>query len=947
MTPLVFSLATLFAVAAAPRGCLVFENRRGRLVVSPRATAAALVDKRTGKDWICHKRTIPLAEAWFADGYDYANRARGDSGRLVLAFAKHPTTLVYDVRPEADWIVFSIRSVSGPRPRRLTMLRLAVDQTTNVGRYLGAAWDEHLFLGLMAANHQASASARREARGRGAKRFVYACLRGTTQDAPGPRLEGAAIALLVLPAAGVRERLERAAVAFGLLTNTRNGVPAKYLPEVRRSYWFITLSENEADKMIDYCRKTGFRQVLLGFGSWCSSAGHYLFNKKRFPDGKEGLKRFVDKLHAAGILVGMHTFASKVSKRDPYVTPVPDRRFWTDMTAVLAEDVDAAQTTIRMKDRLDQWPGCPVCKRKSWEGGVWKHREVILDDEIIQYERIGPPGVWNTFQGCRRGAWGTLPAAHRAGTTGRHYAVDGCINGYIIDQETSLIDETTSRLADIFNYCGFDMVYFDGGEDVDRRRYDYYVTKFQETAMRKFVKRPIIHMGTCLTHRLWHSFARSGTVDVYVGTLRGHIVSRGARWLGDFRIQYPDGSVRKWRTVKEHIDKSVRRARRLRESMMPAELGWFGIWPKSKYSDGLQLDEIEYLMVKSLAYDCPISLETSFKSMDAHPLTPQILQIVKTYEQLRIARAVDAAARERLQPLGRDFILVQRGGRREFVEVQEMPKVAGTHDVRAFVGAYHDGAVATIWHYARDGMLTLAVDPARLSAATFLGEPIALQKRAGAVTLRVDNWRTTLFFDGLSPAAARRALARGEFQPQPTLKLWIQAENFRRRVGAMARGSEVGVREPDAFGDVVVCTAHANFHKTEPYYCEYEVNIPHAGFWTIWGRMRFPSKRDDSFGLVPAGQKPTLTGAQVFGNCGASAGRWHWSGRGGGLTSEPPGVPITLKLPKGRFTFRVYAREAPGPAARNPRLDVICLSDEPSYRPSDADARAGLNAAGE
>ena len=53
--------------------------------------------------------------------------------------------------------------------------------------------------------------------------------------------------------------------------------------------------------------------------------------------------------------------------------------------------------------------------------------------------------------------------------------------------------------------------------------------------------------------------------------------------------------------------------------MLPGELGWFGIGPARGNYDGLQFDEIEYLMCKSLALDAPISLQTSFSRMDSHP----------------------------------------------------------------------------------------------------------------------------------------------------------------------------------------------------------------------------------------------------------------------------------------------------------------------------------------
>ena len=37
----------------------------------------------------------------------------------------------------------------------------------------------------------------------------------------------------------------------------------------------------------------------------------------------------------------------------------------------------------------------------------------------------------------------------------------------------------------------------------------------------------------------------------------------------------------------------------------------------------------------SLALDAPISLETSFSQMESHPLLPDILEIVRIYEDLR------------------------------------------------------------------------------------------------------------------------------------------------------------------------------------------------------------------------------------------------------------------------------------------------------------------------
>jgi len=163
--------------------------------------------------------------------------------------------------------------------------------------------------------------------------------------------------------------------------------------------------------------------------------------------------------------------------------------------------------------------------------------------------------------------------------------------------------------------------------------------------MGKFTKRPLVHMGTILTHHLWHSFTRSATVDTYLNTLHGAILSGGRSDSGD--------------RPAAHRQVGAVYAER-REDRMPGELGWFGIWPKENNSDGLQLDEIEYLMAKSLAYDAPISLETSFGQMAKHPLTPGILEIVRAYEELRRSGAAAATDREKLRRAATRFSAAAR-----------------------------------------------------------------------------------------------------------------------------------------------------------------------------------------------------------------------------------------------------------------------------------------------
>lgn len=762
-------LAVASVAGLAHAGDMVWENRHLRLVLKADGTWRSIVDKHTGREYAPTGRSVPMASVQWDGVVHSASRANEEGGRLVLGFASCETRLVYQVETAEDWIAFRLGEVIGPRPERLTLICLPAAITEHVGPRLNGAWSEQYGICVRAMNLQTQ--------GRAARRAGYAELACTTQDAPGPRVEGAAAAVLAGPPPLLRQRLQQLAVACDLPRNDDGRTPAKDLPLARGSYWFLHFGERDVEKVIEYCRRTGFRQVMLSSGAWCRTVGHFTVNTALYPDGIESLRRTVARLHAEGILVGMHTFASKVSKTDPYVTPVPDRRFWVDMSARLAQAVGPTERTLHMADDLSQWPGSPVAQQKLWEGGVLKHQEIVLDDEIIRYEAIGPPGQWNTLLGCQRGAYGTRRAAHAAGTLGRHYGVDGCINGYIIDQETTLLDETTSRLAEVFNTCDFDMVYFDGGEDVDRRRFDYYVSKCQALAMRKFRKRPLIHMGTIMTHNTWHSFTRSGTVDTYLNTLYGHIVA--------------GGKVESWPTVRSHIDRSVAYMLSVGEDMVPGELGWFGIWPLGKNTDGLQLDEMEYLMVRSLAYDAPISLQTSFAQMESHPLLGGLLEIVSAYEHLRRSGEVPETVRQTLRQPGKDFVLVTadvfggssqtpkaRGDRQpeaaaassprmtpEFVPVEPVPAVAGGREVRAMAGARGPDTIAVVWHFlGKRGVLE--VRHTRLRAERLDRSAVACEVHPDRTLVPVDHRRTTLWFRDTPPAEARRLLAEARWYAQ-------------------------------------------------------------------------------------------------------------------------------------------------------------------------------------
>lgn len=215
--------------------------------------------------------------------------------------------------------------------------------------------------------------------------------------------------------------------------------------------------------------------------------------------------------------------------------------------------------------------------------------------------------------------------------------------------------------------------------------------------------------------------------------------------------------------------------------MTPGELGWFGIGPKSGRYDGLQFDELEYLLCKSLAYNAPISLQTGFSRLESHPLTPDLLEMIRIYERLRLAGTVSADTRQRLQRLGRDFVLLpetlrEQGQPAEFVEVERAQSAAGGEEVRAFVGAWRGGSIATVWHYlGKEGQLSL--DVPRVDAFDIRGQAVTIAEKDGQQVVPLDRRRLLLHFPGLEPATVQKRLAAARLDVRQPAVIYLQVED--------------------------------------------------------------------------------------------------------------------------------------------------------------------------
>ncbi|HID07522.1 MAG TPA: hypothetical protein EYP10_10315 [Armatimonadetes bacterium] len=613
----------------------------------------------------------------------------------------------------------------------------------------------------------------------------------------------------------------------------------------------------------------------------------------------------MDKCHRAGLLVGMHVWCSKVSKWDAYVTPHPDARLYKDRVATLAEDVTRLQRTIRTVESLTDWPGEEQCLREGVDRSIYRY--AIIGDEIIHYGGLLPDS--KGLRLCERGACGTIPREHRAGDKLYHIGIDPSIRMFMVDLDTDILDEIADRVAHVFNYCGFDMVYFDGVEDVPYPFW-HYVAKFQMAVWRRFKRKPIVCQGTFYVHYTWHIFSRCGTID--------------------YMAVNPKRDLRK---------RALSNMLRMKANLMPAEIGWFPWRSPSGNRAGTQVDDIELLCSKATAWDCAFSVVGKVLE---HANNDELLDVMGTWERLRLSGYFSEKLKRAMKPFDKRHTLLRLNNRWRILEQHPIEKPAGRDDVRAYLIDSGDGTLAAYWHTWGKGTITIRLTGEEFKLTDFKGNAVEF-KRDGDMLILPLGKRYILHCGRLPRDQIATAFQKAVVEFGPGVAIWLQAEDAYKLVGGMVKGSQIGLRDDGAFGDFIVSRIPATPRAIPECYAEYRIRVPHAGAYYIWGRFKYPSGGGQSFAFILAGEPATGALSKAIGNSAVKALQWHWDSQSSGDAIPPGSGRRMVRFKKGINTFRIYAREASDDPKRNPRLDMILITDNAIYVPKDADAMQRVN----
>lgn len=605
MTPfwLTALLVAVPPLAPAEEPAVSAESGSLRLSVGNDACTVAFIDKATGTNYCAAKPGAPFVSVRKSGKLFLATKATRTKEGVAFAFAGTDAgvTLTFTGAPHS--IGVEVLAVSGEDVEECVF--------ANVPLILKGIGAEPFAACALALNLRTNVREVPRATGR---------LEARCYQKFG--FEGAKVALVGCAQMDFRRVLQEVVSAAPDLPHSPIGGPWAFDAEINRgSYLFAPVSEANADAWIKLAVDLGVSQIDFDGMSRYGDAEPF---PALYPNGRKGLKAVVDKVHAAGLKAGLHTYAFFIDKRCPWVTPVPDARLGKDALFTLAEALDATNKAVVVTE--------PTTAMSAITGFFVRNSATLqVDDELIVYAEASKT-VPYAFAKCQRGACGTRAVPHAQGA--KVYHLKECFGRFTPDADSTLLAEVAARQAQTVNACGFDMMYIDAldGEDILGGSANgwHYGSTFVFELWKRFDHPVLLEMST-MHHHLWTVRSRMGAWD------------------------HPTRSHKRF--IDLHCAANAIDGR----MFLPMHLGWWAVktW-SGPQGEPTFADDIEYLCGKALGYDVGFSLMGVTPEKFANNAALQRLGgITRNYEALRHAKAFPESVKARLRVPGDEVTLDQ------------------------------------------------------------------------------------------------------------------------------------------------------------------------------------------------------------------------------------------------------------------------------------------------
>lgn len=418
-------------------------------------------------------------------------------------------------------------------------------------------------------------------------------------------ISGTAIALFGVEPQQALATIGKIEVAEGLPHPEINGVWVKESRETNRAYAISPFTEDDVEQMIDYAKQAGLRALYHEgpFKTW----GHFELDSTFFPSGRAGLKAAAQKVKAAGLNVGVHTLSNFITPNDKFVTPVPDTRLVTTGTAELTKAIGADDMDIEISSNA------MILSQKNS-----KLNTVRIGKELVRYGSVSESAPYILYD-CQRGAFGTQATPHSKGEKAERL-LDFAYRIFYPNWEMQ--KDMVRNLTTLLNETGVNQMGFDGHEGC-------YATGNGDYAMDKFAQdwydqldHMVVNSSSRLKHYYWHI---------------NHFINWGEPWYGGFRESQADRRFKVQPFLERNYLKNM--------------LGWFMITETTIPSD------IEWMMARAAGYDAGFAMVLRKPQLEANPHTPELLALIRLWEEARIAGLFSDEQRERLKDGNNEFHL--------------------------------------------------------------------------------------------------------------------------------------------------------------------------------------------------------------------------------------------------------------------------------------------------
>ncbi len=656
---------------------IILQNDFFALTIGEDCMAKSLVIRATGEECLDTREGIRLFSVTQERPFNnevklahpnkrtafQANRVRREGDNLIVGFEITPFEAVISVNIQPRYIGFALSdfivhptdyeglAMSPPPVAELRMIQLPVKNRAHFGEWLNCAWDEQGAVNVLATSQYARIDSQRR---HGFRLMTADAVRGI-------KLRGCGAAIIACEKAELMHCIEQIEIDFGL----PRGVESRRHPKINASaYHSTSITPGNIDEHIRYAKMGGFRMMLLYYTCMFKYGDHgYVLcgdydYRDEYPNGIEDLRAMVAKIKAAGITPGLHFLHTHVGLESRYVTPVADHRLHLTRHFTLAKPISETDTEIFVEQNPEDSVLFPDCCVLQFGG------------ELISYENYTTQRPYR-FTGCVRGVYKTNIVEHPLGQIGGILDISefSATSAYL-DQESSLQDEIGAKLAEAYN-AGFEFVYFDGSEGT-QPPFDFHVPNAQYRVLKLFNTPPIYCEGAAKAHFSWHYLSGGNAFDVFPPEV-----------------------------FKEKIDQfPAEEAPRMRDDFTRVNFGWWGYW-----TPGTQPDMLEYGTSHAAAWDCPVTVMTSLENYGAHPRTPDNLEVMRRWEEVRASGWLNDAQKEMLKVPGAEHILlIDEQGEFELVPSEQIPTAS---PIRAFVFERKGMRWACCWHESGEGEFRL------------------------------------------------------------------------------------------------------------------------------------------------------------------------------------------------------------------------------------------------